>query len=399
MPNPRCCLGWSAVVLTLLAPLPVWPETPPDFAARARTSRYAGPGRDLAEPEQVTQVMLGYFGPHRPGSFDRDLWLAAQLAIADVNAKGGYRNTPFQLVPAWSENPWGSGVGQVTRMVYATRVWAIIGGPDGPSTHLAEQVVAKSRLVLLSPGSTDTTVHQANVAWMFSCLPGDHLLASPLVDHLAGAVDNRPFAIVSADDHDSRRLVVELTRCLRVKRMTPQFQYVFRPDQIAMPRLAGELLRGQPVAIVLVADPDASARLVRTLRELGYDQLILGGPAFGRRQFLEQVGDTVGEVVFPLLWQPNPQAAEFVIRFRAAHQITPDYAAAASYDAVRLLAAAIGRSGLNRARISDTVRQLAPYEGISGTIRWDESGGNRRRVPLGTIRQGQVQPLGAKKTE
>ena len=32
------------------------------------------------------------------------------------------------------------------RIVYQDRVWAIIGGIDGPSAHLAEQVVAKARL-------------------------------------------------------------------------------------------------------------------------------------------------------------------------------------------------------------------------------------------------------------
>ena len=176
MPNTRCCTWLSTIALTLLAggviaPVPAWSAAPPDFDARARTTSYVGPGRELAEPKRVNQVMLGYFGPHRPGCFDRDLWLAAQLAMTDVNADGGYRGIPFQLVPAWSKNPWGTGVGQVARMVYATRVWALIGGPDGPSTHLAEQVVAKARLVLLSPGSTDTTAHRANVPHTATALP------------------------------------------------------------------------------------------------------------------------------------------------------------------------------------------------------------------------------------
>jgi branched-chain amino acid transport system substrate-binding protein len=398
MPNTRSNITLASIALTLLAggiiaPVPAWSAAPPHFDARARTTRYAGPGRELAEPEKVDQVTIGYFGPHRPGCFDRDLWLAAQLAMTDVNADGGYRGIPFQLVPAWSKNPWGTGVGQVAKMVYATRVWAIIGGPDGPSTHLAEQVVAKARLVLLSPGSTDTTAHRANVPWMFSCLPGDHLLAPPLADHLAGVVGKGPFAVVSADDHDSRQLVTELARCFTARRMAPRFEYVFNPNEVDMHPLAGQLIRGKPEAIVLVADPDASGRLVRTLRECGYDNLILGGPAMGRRQFIEQAGQIAGNVVFPMMWEPSPQAAEFAVRFRDEYDITADHAAAASYDAVRLLATAVGKAGLNRARIGDAIRELSPYQGIAGPIRWDRLGGNSRSVPLGTIRQGRVQPL------
>ena len=45
---------------------------------------------------------------------------------------------------------------------------------------LDEQVVAKARLTLMGPASTDKTVHMANIPWMFSALPGDHLLAPVL---------------------------------------------------------------------------------------------------------------------------------------------------------------------------------------------------------------------------
>ena len=109
------------------------------------------------------------------------MWCAACLAIEEANQAGGYEGLPFRLVPGWSGNPWGSGITAVTRMVYSQKVWAVIGGIDGPSTHLAEQVVAKARLPLLSPGSTDKTVNLANVPWMFSCVPDDHLLAPVLV--------------------------------------------------------------------------------------------------------------------------------------------------------------------------------------------------------------------------
>ncbi len=100
------------------------------------------------------------------------MWNAACLAVEQANRAGGYNGLPFRLVAGWSDNPWGSGVTEVARMAYVHKVWAIIGGIDGPSTHLAEQVVAKARLTLLSSASTDKTVNLANVPWMFSCLPG-----------------------------------------------------------------------------------------------------------------------------------------------------------------------------------------------------------------------------------
>ncbi|MBL7041774.1 MAG: ABC transporter substrate-binding protein, partial [Pirellulaceae bacterium] len=182
----------------------------PFFDARKQRSEYAGPGRETStSEEEVEEVLIGYFGPSDPDDpIGGDLWKAAQLAIAQVNSKGGYRGKPFRLVPAWSENPWGTGVKLVTRLAYDQRVWAIVGGIDGPTTHLAEQVVAKARLPLVSPISTDKTVNLANVPWMFSLAPGDHLLAPPLAAEIAARIGDGHFMIVSADDHDSRLLNV-----------------------------------------------------------------------------------------------------------------------------------------------------------------------------------------------
>jgi hypothetical protein len=120
------------------------------FEARKHQTNYVGPGREERSPANIKEVLIGYFGPR-------------------------YKGLPFRLVAGWSDNPWSSGVSKVVRMAYMDRVWAVIGGIDGPSTHLAEQVAAKARLTLLSPASTDKTVNLANVPWMFSCLPGDHL--------------------------------------------------------------------------------------------------------------------------------------------------------------------------------------------------------------------------------
>jgi len=46
-------------------------------------------------------------------------------------------------------------VAKVARVVYSDKVWAIIGGIDGATTHLAEKVVAKAQLTLVNPSATD----------------------------------------------------------------------------------------------------------------------------------------------------------------------------------------------------------------------------------------------------
>ena len=120
------------------------------------------------------------------------------MAQPALSSAGSCQGLPLKLVPAWSENPWGTGVREVVRLVYEDHVWAIVGSPDGPSAHLVEQVIAKARVVFVNPISTDKTTNLVNVPWIFSCAPGDHLIAPVLARAIAAQSGDRGFVLISA---------------------------------------------------------------------------------------------------------------------------------------------------------------------------------------------------------
>jgi branched-chain amino acid transport system substrate-binding protein len=358
---------------------------------RSHRTDYAGPGRQKSPPADVKEVLIGYFGPSTPSDpRGGDMWNAACLAVEQANRAGGYNGLPFRLVAGWSDNPWGSGVTEVTRMAYVHKVWAIIGGIDGPSTHLAEQVVAKARLTLLSPASTDKTVNLANVPWMFSCLPGDHLQTPILAQAIASHVGKKPFLLVSAVDHDSHLFAVELIKSLARHQLTPFYHFEFNPKERDFTELAERIVRAGANTLVLIAGGKPGARLLRAVRKKDFTGLIFGGPCMGRGSFLEQAGKAAEGVIFPLLYTAGGDSNGFEEKFISRFGHCPDYVAAHSYDAVRLLIAATHKAGLNRARIRVAVSELSPWKGVTGVIKWDSLGSNDRAVRLGTIRDGRV---------
>jgi len=364
------------------------------FDARKHQTSYEGPGREERSPDDVKEVLIGYFGPGTPSHPEwGDMWSAACLAVEQANQAGGYKGLPFRLVAGWADNPWGSGITQVVRMAYVHQVWAVIGGIDGPSTHLAEQVAVKARFPLLSPGSTDRTANLANVPWIFSPLPGDHLQAPVLACAIASHIGEKPFLLVSAVDHDSHLFTVELTRSLAQRRLVPFYHYEFNPRERSIDGLVEKIVRANAHALVLIAGARESAQIICAVREKDFTGLIFGGPCMGRRSFLEQAGMAANDVVFPLLYTPGESSNNFEEKFASRFGNRPDYLAAHTYDAVNLLIAAIRKAGLNRARICDEVRRLSPWQGVTGSIRWDSLGSNSRSIGLGTIRNGRVEPL------
>ena len=356
----------------------------PFFDAREQRAEYAGPGREEPEPTGIHEIRIGYFGPSDPSHpLGGDMWLAAGLAIDQANREGGYRGIPFRLVPTWSDTPWGTGVAELARAVYADQVWAIIGSIDGASTHLAEQVVAKARLALISPASTDKTVNLANVAWMFSCLPADDALAGALVPVIVERVERRPFIVLSATDHDSHHAASELTSQLGREGLTPLHQIEFVPGLDDYSLVLERVTTSGVEAVVVVAGPQDSARAVTALRRLDQDLALFGSHGMGRRAFLEAVGPDAA--VFPSPCDPAFLDGPFATEFAELTGSWPDCTAAQTYDATRMTVEAIRKAGLNRARIRDALQALSPWHGVAGAIEWDSLGQNEREVGIMTV--------------
>ena len=344
------------------------------FDRRTLPLEYAGPGRDTPEPEDLAEVRIGYFGPDDPAHLEAgDLWCAAVLAIEQANRQGGYQGKPFRLVARWSDNPWTGGAAHVTQMVYADGVWALVGGIDSASTHLAEQVTTKSRLPLLCASNTDRTANSAIVPWMFSLLPGDQLQAPVLSTELARRIGQTPFVVIAGEDHDSRSFLAELKRCFTRDGIAPQFQFVYRPTEADNAGWVRRTLESKPSLVLLVTDAGGSARLVRGLRAACFQGEIFGGPAMGRRRFLEEAGPAAEGVILPLVAEPGEKWSALDAILEKRFQRRLDFAAAGTYDAVQLLVAAVRQAGLNRARIGDALRDSlrgTALPGPSAGTRW-----------------------------
>lgn len=388
--NRVCCAPFLFLLLTSAQLAQAQSPDKPYFEARTRQADYHGPGRAAPAPENLTEIRLAYFGPADPHDPEGGpVWTAAQLAIERANREGGFQGIPFRLIPIWSEDPWGSGVSELARSIYTDDVWAIIGSIDGASTHLAEQVVTKARLTLINPISTDNTVNLANVPWMFSCLPGEHLQAPVLANGIAEFSGGSAVTLVSATDHDSRIFVKELRGHLAAAGIVLAHHFELDGQQKDYSAVVDQVVAVQPKVVVVVASALVSAHLIKRLRTSQFPGKVFGGPNIGRTEFLKEAGSAAAGVTFPVLVRlRNTDTFREAYQSRAGNP--PDYRAFQTYDAVTLLIGAISRAGLNRARIRDAVRDLSPWEGLSGPLIWDALGQNRRPVTLATIGDGQT---------
>jgi branched-chain amino acid transport system substrate-binding protein len=421
--------------LACLAQLPLLQAAPePNANLREAELAYHGPSEDF---ENLTELRLGWFGPSDVNDpLTGDLWFAATLAIEEANAERSSEETPsptaarpsaplpFRLIPRWAVDPWGTGVSQLTRMVYEEQPLALLGSIDSASTHLAEQVVAKANLPLVSPFATDASITLAGVPWIFTCAPADDAIARALADAILGPVSvpasdsadaslpapraapstqhasrvtrHSSLVLLSTTDHESRMTSRAILREFSRRGGLPDLRVEIAAGTTDLTPQLAATIAAAPTAVLIVAGIEDAARLAQALRaELG-SVALFGGPSLARRRFAELAGPTAEGIVVPALFAPtgtDAAASDFVARFTTARGHAPDFAAALAYDATRLLTTAIRRAGPNRARIRQTLIELSPWTSVTGTIAFDGTGQNRApAVALGRIHDGAVVP-------
>lgn len=349
----------------------------PYRGAEKQPLTFNGAGREDPEPNGLTGVSIGLFGPQGTGESQQEqIWQGANLAIENANQAGGHGGLPFRLVSVWTENPWAGGAAKLIRAIYAENLWAIIGGVDSASTHLAEQVVAKAQLVLVNPAATDRSIHAAKVPWMFSCVPGDNAIAPLISNELK--TRKLPFALVSSTEHDGRSFTTELKQALERDRLSPIAHVEFDPKSVSQADVVRSILETKSEAVVVIANADQTRDFIMKIRQSGYEKLIVTGPWLAKVAALPDMTNV-------LLPQLGDIQSDFHNEFVARYGHEPDYAAAHAYDAANLLITSIRKAGLNRARILDAMRAQSPYTGVTGVIEWDALGQNRRTPSLAEI--------------
>lgn len=127
---------------------------------------------------------------------------AAELAIEDANARGGYRGQKFELVTRSCNGPWGITSKQAVALIYEDQVPIVVTALDGRNAHLAEQVTAKSHVVMLSTLSSDPTLSRAYVPWYFRMVPDDKQQAEALVQQIYETDKATKVAVIALDSYD-----------------------------------------------------------------------------------------------------------------------------------------------------------------------------------------------------
>jgi branched-chain amino acid transport system substrate-binding protein len=341
---------------------------------------YSGPGRDTSYDLAGFEIKIGFLAPLSGPQHDegKALLYAAQLAIEDEAANPLPDGRRLSLVPRDQSGSWGRASSEIVHLVYEDQAVAIVTCLNGGSAHLAEQVGNKAGIPLVTL-STDPTTTQINLPWIFRIGPTDTQEAHAFALDIYVTRQLKQVILITENDHDGRIGGEEFQKAARALNAPPVIHLTVDTADSNSDSVVSQVMTPQPEAVVFWTGHEMAGRLVLSFRKAFPKALVYLCHEAAQAKLDRDQGNIW--IVTPRL-AASPVREAFEKRFRARTDIFPIPAAAQAYDAVRILAAALRRSGPNRARLRDALAALPTYSGASGVIAFDHAGNDLSDVTL-----------------
>lgn len=328
---------------------------------------------------------------------------AAELAVAQINARGGIDGRKLALVVKDDGGDTHKAIQVANELRDDPSVAAVIGHVNSGATLAAAPVYndPDGGVVALSPTASSPEVTDAG-PWTFRVSPSD-LAYGPALAQWSRGRGVRRAAVLYANDEYGRGVAASFAGAFQkaggqVVGMDPYLTEMLATGTGAEPYLRRALGRGMDALFIAGRAEDAAA-IVPRVRALGYRGVVMGADGLLGIESEGAVGEGlfIGAAFFADA--PHQAATRFAAEYRERFKQAPNADAALGYDAMQVIARALAEAGTDRGRIREYLEGVGTrhpaVEGVTGTIRFDRNGDvAQKAVAVGVVRGGSVVSAG-----
>lgn len=322
-------------------------------------------------------VKIGFIGPltgdyANYGTLCRQ---AVEMAIDEINAKGGVNGVQIKLFAEDSEGDSQKALAAMEKLSSSDKVCAIIGPVlTGETFSVAERAQAEG-IVVITPSASHKDI--TNVGdYIFRTTPSDGLQGEVAGKYWADVLGYTKLAVLYAKNDYSQGLYESMSEAFEQEGGKVVAAETFMVGDKDFKTQLTKLKNTDAQAIYL---PDYTAEMAQILEQasqLGMDKPFLSGDGFLSEEIYSLAGQYTDGVVYTAsaLVEESSRNKEFKDAYAAKWGIGPDSFATNAYDATYILASVIEKVGTGRAAIKSGMEQVKDFEGVNGIINFASNG-------------------------
>ncbi len=316
------------------------------------------------------------------------------LAFHEINKAGGVLGRRLELVVGDDKGDPKEAVALAEKLVLDKRLVAVLGHFFSSCTLATAPIYNRNRMVQFAIASTNPKVAQAGM-WTFRINVGDDYQAQQLAEWTVQVFKKTRIGILW-DNTEYGKGFSTVFRATVAKvggKIVASETFVSGQDKDFSVFLT-KIRNAGPDVLALVSYYSDAAQIALQARKLGITLLIVGGDGIYSPEAVKIAGKAFEGVIFPSHFVPtsaDPKVQQFTRSYRTTYGKDPDQFAPYAYDAAHVLAIAIRRAGsTDRAAIRTALQGIRDYRGVTGLTDLSNRVVTGKRLPIVTIRNGQV---------
>lgn len=307
-------------------------------------------------------------------SFGEQMRRGAELAVADLNAKGGVMGQKLVLKIGDDACDPKQAVAVANKFV-SEKVVFVAGHFCSGSSIPASKVYTEEGILQISPASTNPKLTEEGGPNVFRVCGRDDQQGTVAGNYLADKFKGKKVAIIHDKTAYGKGLADETKKQLNKRGVKEAMYEAYTAGEKDYSALVSKM-KGAGVDVVYVGGYHTEAGLmVRQAREQGYNVQLVSGDALVTDEYWKITGKAGEGTLMTFSPDPrkNPAAAGVVKKFRATNY-EPEGYTLYTYGAIQAWAQAVTQAkSTNWKKVADTLRK-GKFDTVLGKIGFDKKG-------------------------
>ncbi|MBI3090944.1 MAG: ABC transporter substrate-binding protein [Candidatus Tectomicrobia bacterium] len=322
-----------------------------------------------------------------------------EYAVEKINAGGGIKGAKVEMIYTDSKFDINTSVQAVRRFAQQDKVAAIIGGISSAVTIATVGETARLKVPQIAGLAGTPKITEMGSQWIFRTYPSVILTYSSLAHYAIDKLGHKKFATLAYNDEGGLSSIEVFVKTVKEKGKGEIVAREVVPlDAKEFKGVLAKMRQQNPDALVMAAAAPVSGLVARQAREMGWNVALLGHGGYqGIQQYRDVAGPAGDGTLIVTTYAPglfkHKEAQEFVKEWQAKFKRMPKDLEAHGYDAMNMLAEAIGKVGPDRQKIRDYLAGLKNWPGAAGIYSFLPTGDIRKSLVVSEWKAGNLTPV------
>ncbi|MED3563880.1 branched-chain amino acid ABC transporter substrate-binding protein [Bacillus xiapuensis] len=330
--------------------------------------------------ENSNDIKIGVPAPlsGQSAKMGSDIVNAAKLAASELNEKGGVIGKKIKIVPI--DDACDAQVAtQAANKLVTSNVDAVVGHYCSSAALPAETVYNENGIPFITPSSSNPQLTEQGFTNVFRMIGRDDQQGKFMADYLVHVQHKKNIAILHDNTTYTKGLAQETKAGVEKLGGKVTFFEAVTPGEKDFSVIISKLKPLKPDAIYWTGFYAEGGLLIKQAKDLGLNVLFAAGDGNNDTTLMKIAGPASEGVIVSTAptteFLDNAGAGNFVSKYKETYSEDAGPFSSYTYDGVNIIAEAIKEAKTqDKKKIIDTIHGLKDFQGVTGTINFDEKG-------------------------